>query len=139
MDSQLGILSIQRALQSTLFSADKMKIVVNMDGYVLFFDQSESVKLSFCSSTCPPHSLLLQFEKNPPDVSHFDLKSVQLPILIFGNEQFRVKLVVISEHGWTCAFFRPIRFHEIVILLKHMSSIFTTIVVRKKSTRCQPL
>ena len=70
----LGISSIQRALQSTLFSADKMKIVVNMDGHVLFFNQSDFVKLSFCSSTCPPHSLLLQFEKNPPDVSHFDLK-----------------------------------------------------------------
>ena len=28
---ELGISSIQRALQSTLFSADKMKIVVNMD------------------------------------------------------------------------------------------------------------
>ena len=35
---QLGISSIQRALQSTLFSADKMKIVVNMDDHVLFFD-----------------------------------------------------------------------------------------------------
>ena len=33
---QLGILSIQRALQSTLFLADKMKIVVNVDGHVLF-------------------------------------------------------------------------------------------------------
>ena len=55
----LGVSSIQRALQLTLFSADKMKIVVNMDGHVLFFDQSDSVKLSFCSSTCPPHSLLL--------------------------------------------------------------------------------
>ena len=47
----LGISSIQMALQSTLLSADKMKIVVNMDGQVLFFDQSDSVKLSFCSST----------------------------------------------------------------------------------------
>ena len=34
--SELGISSIQRALQSTLFSADKIKIVVNMDGHVLF-------------------------------------------------------------------------------------------------------
>jgi len=44
-----------------------------------------------------------------------------------------------SEYGWSCAFFRPIRFREIVILLKHMAFTFTTIIVRKKSTRCQPL
>ena len=33
----LGIASVQRALQPTLFSADEMKIVVNMEGHVLFF------------------------------------------------------------------------------------------------------
>jgi len=86
----LGIASVQRALQSTLFSADKMKI----DWVVCFFSINQiSVKLSFGSCTCPPHSLLFSFEKNPPDVSHFVLKFVQLPI------STRIPTVLYSRGG----------------------------------------
>ena len=91
--SALRISLIQRMLQSTLFSADKIKIVVKMDGHVIFFDQSDSMKLSFCSSTSSTFTTIL-VRKNPPDISLFVLKSVQLPI--FGFFYKRILILIMS-------------------------------------------